>query len=152
MENLNLQKLRNLINIDLPYNPTKLEQRKGRIERIGQESPCIYLLNLLYKNTVDENVVEALSERLKNNNEIFGAIPDTLDSAWSEALKSNEKLIEFIASKRLKKAEKRKITNWFSIGERGIASGEINHKQCNQVIPDYQIHKLLKDSWEDLER
>lgn len=35
-EGLNLQRLGTLINIDLPWNPTRLEQRKGRIQRIGQ--------------------------------------------------------------------------------------------------------------------
>src|SRR5207253_2978990 len=35
-EGLNLQRLGTLINLDLPWNPTRLEQRKGRIQRIGQ--------------------------------------------------------------------------------------------------------------------
>ncbi len=35
-EGLNLQRLDTLINLDLPWNPTRLKQRKGRIQRIGQ--------------------------------------------------------------------------------------------------------------------
>lgn len=38
-EGLNLQRLGTLINLDLPWNPTRLEQRKGRIQRIGQLRP-----------------------------------------------------------------------------------------------------------------
>lgn len=40
-EGLNLQTLSTLINLDLPWNPTRLEQRKGRIQRIGQVSDVV---------------------------------------------------------------------------------------------------------------
>ena len=42
-EGLNLQALRRLVNIDMPWNPTRLEQRKGRIQRGGQRFDRIYL-------------------------------------------------------------------------------------------------------------
>jgi superfamily II DNA/RNA helicase len=42
-EGLNLQRLGTLINLDLPWNPTRLEQRKGRIQRIGQLSDTVYV-------------------------------------------------------------------------------------------------------------
>ena len=46
-EGLNLQRLGTLINIDLPWNPTRLEQRKGRIQRIGQARSEIWIANLV---------------------------------------------------------------------------------------------------------
>ena len=45
-EGLNLQTLSTLINLDLPWNPTRLEQRKGRIQRIGQISDKIHIYNM----------------------------------------------------------------------------------------------------------
>ena len=42
-EGLNLQTLGSLINLDLPWNPTRLEQRKGRIQRIGQINDLVYI-------------------------------------------------------------------------------------------------------------
>lgn len=48
-EGLNLQKLGTLINIDLPWNPTRLEQRKGRIQRIGQARSEVWIANLRYR-------------------------------------------------------------------------------------------------------
>ena len=48
-EGLNLQRLGTLINIDLPWNPTRLEQRKGRIQRIGQARSEIWIANLRYR-------------------------------------------------------------------------------------------------------
>ena len=45
-EGLNLQRHGTLINIDLPWNPTRLEQRKGRIQRIGQTRSEVWVANL----------------------------------------------------------------------------------------------------------
>jgi superfamily II DNA or RNA helicase len=84
-EGLNLQRLQTLINIDLPWNPARLEQRKGRIERIGQEAPVIDILNLRYRGSVEDDVHAALSDRLRQIRDVFGTIPDTLEDIWVKA-------------------------------------------------------------------
>jgi ERCC4-related helicase len=76
-EGLNLQTLGTLINIDLPWNPSRLEQRLGRIKRIGQARKNVDMLNLVYHETQDEKVYTVLSERLKDTYDIFGSLPDT---------------------------------------------------------------------------
>jgi hypothetical protein len=81
-EGLNLQRLQTLVNIDLPWNPARLEQRKGRIERIGQEAPAIDILNLRYRGSVEDDVHVALSDRLQQIRDVFGTIPDTLEDVW----------------------------------------------------------------------
>jgi ERCC4-related helicase len=81
-EGLNLQTLSNLINLDLPWNPTRLEQRKGRIQRIGQIAPEVKIFNMRYKDSVEDKVHTALSARLKNIKDMFGQIPDTLEDVW----------------------------------------------------------------------
>lgn len=53
-EGLNLQRLGSLINLDLPWNPTRLEQRKGRIQRIGQIRDEVYVYNMRYKGSVED--------------------------------------------------------------------------------------------------
>jgi superfamily II DNA or RNA helicase len=55
-EGLNLQTLGTLINVDLPWNPTRLEQRIGRIKRFGQARSTVDMLNLVHQGTVDEIV------------------------------------------------------------------------------------------------
>ena len=62
-EGLNLQTLGTLINVDLPWNPSRLEQRIGRIKRFGQTRDRVDMLNLVYTNTNDEKVYRALSQR-----------------------------------------------------------------------------------------
>jgi len=81
-EGLNLQTLSTLINLDLPWNPTRLEQRKGRIQRIGQVAPKVKIFNMRYKDSVEDKVHNVLSARLKNIRDMFGQIPDTLEDVW----------------------------------------------------------------------
>jgi hypothetical protein len=81
-EGLNLQRLGTLINIDLPWNPTRLEQRKGRIQRIGQARSEIWIANLRYRDSVEDKVHQVLADRLEAIHELFGQIPDTLEDVW----------------------------------------------------------------------
>jgi hypothetical protein len=81
-EGLNLQRLGTLINLDLPWNPTRLEQRKGRIQRIGQLRDTVYVYNMRYKDSVEDRVHELLSERLAGIYTLFGQLPDVLEDVW----------------------------------------------------------------------
>ena len=62
-EGLNLQAAGALINYDLPWNPSKVEQRIGRIDRIGQVLPVLPVVNLYLKDSVDQKVYRALANR-----------------------------------------------------------------------------------------
>ena len=63
-EGVDLQFSSLLINYDLPWNPSKIEQRIGRIDRIGQEAPKILIWNFIYAETVDDRVYTRLLQRL----------------------------------------------------------------------------------------
>ena len=88
-EGLNLQTLSTLINLDLPWNPTRLEQRKGRIQRIGQISDSVSIYNLRYKDSVEDKVHKVLSQRLNDIYDMFGQIPDTLEDVWIDVATDN---------------------------------------------------------------
>jgi len=89
-EGLNLQTLSSLINIDLPWNPTRLEQRKGRIQRIGQMSETVWIYNMRYRGSVEDKVHQVLSERLNDIYNMFGQIPDTLEDVWIDIAMNDE--------------------------------------------------------------
>ena len=100
-EGLNLQTLGTLINVDLPWNPTRLEQRIGRIKRFGQRREMVDMLNLVFEKTVDEKIYERLSERMKNRYDLFGSLPDTIKDEWIEDIESlGERLDEFINAQK----------------------------------------------------
>jgi hypothetical protein len=89
-EGLNLQRLGTLINIDLPWNPTRLEQRKGRIQRIGQARREIWIANLRYRDSVEDRVHQVLADRLEAIHGLFGQIPDTLEDVWVQVALHDE--------------------------------------------------------------
>jgi superfamily II DNA/RNA helicase len=71
-EGLNLQTADYLVNFDLPWNPAKVEQRIGRIDRIGQRHSDIYVQNLCYLGSVEEIVYDRLLNRLGNMITVVG--------------------------------------------------------------------------------
>ncbi len=93
-EGLNLQTLGTLINIDLPWNPSRLEQRLGRIKRIGQIRRNVDMLNLVYKDTQDEKIYRVLSKRMKDRYDIFGSLPDTIEDDWIEDIERLEEMMD----------------------------------------------------------
>jgi len=78
-EGLNLQTLGMLINVDLPWNPSRLEQRLGRIKRFGQARRTVDMLNLVYHDTQDEQIYQVIFGRLRDKFDIFGGRPDTIE-------------------------------------------------------------------------
>lgn len=62
-EGIDLQFCWVVINYDIPWNPMRLEQRIGRVDRIGQKSDKIVIWNLLHKNTIDERIYEAVGTK-----------------------------------------------------------------------------------------
>jgi hypothetical protein len=80
-EGLNLQAAGALINYDLPWNPSKVEQRIGRIDRIGQKFPTALIVNLFLKNSVDDKVYRALRSRCGLFEHFVGAMQPVLARA-----------------------------------------------------------------------
>lgn len=141
-EGLNLQTLGTLINIDLPWNPSRLEQRLGRIKRFGQTRPVVDMLNLVYHETQDQYIYKVLSERLKDTYDIFGSLPDTIEDEWIETEeKLKERIKEYLH-------EKEKARNAFSIryGET-INPDENCWEKCASVLSRRDIEEVIKKGW-----
>lgn len=77
-EGLNLQFAGVLANYDLPWNPMKIEQRIGRIDRLGQERPVIRVLNFAYKDTVEQDVFFSVGTRINLFHGIVGRLQPIL--------------------------------------------------------------------------
>jgi SNF2 family DNA or RNA helicase len=80
-EGLNLQFCHVIVNYDLPWNPMKIEQRIGRVDRIGQKH-IVRAMNFALADTVELRVREVLEEKLARILEEFGVdkLADVLDS------------------------------------------------------------------------
>ena len=76
-EGINLQFCSHIINYDLPWNPMKLEQRIGRIHRLGQEKD-VKIYNFAIKGTVEEHVMKLLYEKIHLFEKVIGELDDIL--------------------------------------------------------------------------
>lgn len=105
-EGLNLQTADLLVNYDLPWNPMKVEQRIGRIDRIGQKYNEIFVLNLCFADSAEQFVYERLLQRLAKANLVVGAqqfsmLPVTTEEFQALADKTmTEKQVEKSAMER----------------------------------------------------
>lgn len=97
-EGIDLQFCRVMVNYDLPWNPMKVEQRIGRIDRIGQKAERITILNFAVTDTIEEKILSRLYERIG----IFEKSLGDLEPILGEM---TEKLHNELLSRRLTKDE-----------------------------------------------
>ena len=79
-EGLDMQFCNTLINYDLPWNPMVVEQRIGRIDRFGQESPKVNINTIVVKESILEDIYERLLNRIGIFRESIGDLEAILDS------------------------------------------------------------------------
>ena len=137
-EGLNLQRLGTLINLDLPWNPTRLEQRKGRIQRIGQVRDEVYVCNLRYRGSVEDRVHQLLSSRLEYIFDLFGQIPDILEAVWIDVAQGEvedaRRLIDGIQHKH-------------PFDDRYARVESIDWESCAKVLSEAEKNNVLMRGW-----
>ncbi len=77
-EGVDLQFARVVVNYDLPWNPMRVEQRIGRIDRIGQKSPSIVIINFRIANTIDGSIYSHLYQKIGIFEHSIGALEGIL--------------------------------------------------------------------------
>lgn len=137
-EGLNLQRLGTLINLDLPWNPTRLEQRKGRIQRIGQIRDEVYVCNLRYRGSVEDRVHQLLSARLEYIYDLFGQVPDVLEAVWID-----------VATGQIDAARRRidAIPRQHPFDARYAKVENIDWETCATVLSRTEKDRILRASW-----
>ena len=140
-EGLNLQTLGTLINVDLPWNPTRLEQRIGRIKRFGQRRETVDMLNLVFEQTVDEKIYDRLSERMKNRYDLFGSLPDTIKDEWIDDIETlGERLDEYINAQ--------KTATGFDLRYTGtMMPPEKDWREFTEVLSRRDLVTLMSAAW-----
>lgn len=133
-EGLNLQTADLLINFDLPWNPMKVEQRVGRIDRIGQRYETVAVLNLCYVDSPEQIIYGRLLERLRGATQVVGAQQFTMlpvdedDFAKLASGELSEAALAKKAEERMREAKARTATmevpveDLFDIYQRQVAA------------------------------
>jgi hypothetical protein len=138
-EGLNLQRLGTLINIDLPWNPTRLEQRKGRIQRIGQARSEIWIANLRYRDSVEDRVHQVLADRLEAIHGLFGQIPDTLEDVWVQVALHDEQAVHQLIDRTT--ATRNPFDAKYSKVE------DADWETCASVLNAVSVKEMLSAGW-----
>ena len=85
-EGLNLQAARVLINVDVPWTPSRLEQRIGRIARLGQTADEVDVYNVWYPNSIEARMYHRIQKRLDETNLAIGEFPEIVANKIKEAV------------------------------------------------------------------
>lgn len=103
-EGINLQFCHQVINYDLPWNPMRLEQRIGRVHRLGQAHD-VHVYNLSTRGTIEEHMLELLAEKIQMFTQTVGHLERLLHSRKSgESLEKHA--LEYLLSVQIEQGEK----------------------------------------------
>ena len=88
-EGLNLQAhCWNLFHFDVPWNPSRMEQRNGRIDRKLQEQPEVFCHYFVYKQRPEDRILKVLVEKTERIKKELGSLAQVIDARLAETLKS----------------------------------------------------------------
>jgi superfamily II DNA or RNA helicase len=99
-EGVNLQAANVLVNFDLPWNPMIVEQRIGRVQRLGSDFPHVSVVNITLRDTFDDLVVGRLMEKLQTAANAIGDVESLLQG--SEAAAGEEDTADLFEDRILK--------------------------------------------------
>ena len=152
-EGINLQRAHLMVNYDLPWNPNRLEQRFGRIHRIGQTEVC-YLWNLVADDTREGEVYRKLLDKLEQARQALGGqVFDVLGKLAFEkdgkTVTLRELLIEAIRFGELPETKAYLTTVLESALDKGHLQGLLDERQ---LVHDSMDASAVRRIREDMER
>lgn len=89
-EGLNLQAARVLINVDVPWTPARLEQRIGRVARLGQRASSVLIYNIWYPSSIEARMYRRIQKRLEESNIAVGEFPEVVAESIKNAVLSDD--------------------------------------------------------------
>lgn len=147
-EGLDMQFCNSMVNYDLPWNPMVVEQRIGRIDRFGQESPIVHIYNMIVKDSIQEDIYIRLLNRIGIFHESIGDMEAILDA---EVEKNGTKQVVSL-QQLYSKMEKEFFCKNLSREERQkkideIAQAFINEKENIKKIEEGLTNALTNDAY-----
>jgi hypothetical protein len=150
-EGLNLQTCGVLINYDMPWNPMRVEQRIGRIDRIGQQHKVVWIRNYFYKDTIEARVYKRLEDRI----DWFQTVVGDLQPILSKVARSIQTLAMTPAAERERLLEEEVRSIYRELDARETESLEIEeYLEKDLELPAgpppplslYELESILLDS------
>jgi hypothetical protein len=145
-EGLDFQFCSRMFNYDLPWNPMRVEQRIGRLDRYGQKSEVIHILNMIVSETIEERIFYRLYQRIK----IFESSIGDLEAILGD--------VEFDLARLQRDALSGRLTDAELVRRRNlIADVILRRQQDNEVFEEESKQFLSNDDvflelFNDIER
>lgn len=98
---LNLQTADCVINFELPWNPAKLNQRIGRVMRIGQKSKCVNVVNFIAKNSIEEKIHAGIKLKQELFDGVFEGTTDMVEFSREKKEELINKIREMLNEKEI---------------------------------------------------
>ena len=145
-EGINLQRAHLMVNYDLPWNPNRIEQRFGRIHRIGQTEVC-HLWNLIAEETREGDVYHTLLKKLEEAREALGGqVFDVLGKVQFEGKPLRELLLEAIRYGERPEVQLRLTQAVNDAFDRGQVQDLLEESALVQDSMDTsQVHRIRED-------
>ena len=142
-EGIDLEIATVLINYDIPWNPNRLEQRMGRIHRIGQQKPVIFI-NIVAKDTREGYVLTKLFDKLETIGATIGEdkVFDVISDLYSESA-----LAQSIMSDNFRKEGSSKLDKEIDRNYKNINRSELNIAHLDRRLYDEQLSRRLSPQY-----
>lgn len=148
-----------VVNYDLPWNPMEIEQRIGRIDRIGQAEDKMLVLNFISPETIDERILERVLDRIKIFESSIGALEPiinnqmgVLQEAFDFSLSSEErerKVDQALAAIEEKKAGLNDVTDASAAllvgGDLDVSGLEDQLVRTGRYVGQLELARLIAD-------
>jgi len=139
-EGLDFQFCNTIFNYDLPWNPMEMEQRIGRIDRIGQKAKILYIHNLFIKDSIEERILE----RLYNRIEIFKHSIGDLEPIIGNIISALNKIV--FSKEYTLEEDERNIREWELAAQRQIADFKEIEQNSAQFIGTDKFFEIEIDN------
>lgn len=98
-EGINLQFCNHMINFDLPWNPMRVEQRIGRVHRLGQTKD-VHIYNMSTQNTIEEHILNLLHEKINMFEMVIGGLDTILERIEKKSASLESRLLRMTMEAR----------------------------------------------------
>ncbi|RAL26598.1 DEAD/DEAH box helicase [Thermoflavimicrobium daqui] len=109
-EGINLQFCHHIINYDMPWNPMRVEQRIGRVHRLGQKND-VYIYNFATKNTIEEHIIWLLHEKIQLFETVIGELEVILENLEKEE-SVEQRLMQIILEAKDQEQVRERLGEW----------------------------------------
>lgn len=108
-EGINLQFCNQIINFDMPWNPMRVEQRIGRVHRLGQTKD-VHIYNFATKDTIEEHIIWLLHEKIHLFETVIGELETILEKMDTQSMEKS--LLKIVAQNHDHAQARERLSEW----------------------------------------